>query len=138
MDQKRVLSKLDQLEGYLDELDKIKPASLELYEKSIDKKRGCERLLQLSIEIVIDICNILVSELRLGLPSDEEDSFSKLEKKKLISKGMKTKLVNMKGLRNILVHRYGEVENELIYENIFENLGDFDEFRDEILNLLKK
>ena len=138
MDQERILSKFDQLEGYLEELENIKPTSLKNYKSSIDKKRACERLIQISIETILDVCNILVSELRLGLPSDEEDIFGKMEHNNIISGEMKNKLVNMKGLRNMLVHRYGEVDDELVYENLSENLGDFDQFKEEILKYLKK
>ena len=50
---------------------------------------------------------------------------------------MKNKLINMKGLRNILVHRYGEVEDEIVFENLSENLGDFEKFKEEILKYIK-
>lgn len=138
MDQERILSKFDELEGYIEELEKIKPLEFDDYKRSIEKKRACERLLQISVEIVIDICNILVSKLRLGLPSNEEDIFIKLEKKNFISKNMKNKLVEMKGLRNILVHRYGEIDDEKIFEVLSDNLNDFEKFKEEILKILEK
>jgi uncharacterized protein YutE (UPF0331/DUF86 family) len=69
-----VLAKIDELGGYLKELEEVKPASREEYKK-IEKKRSCERLLQLSIECMIDICALMVTGLRLGLPSEEDDLF---------------------------------------------------------------
>lgn len=136
MDEKRILSKIDELDSYLNELSKIKPVTLEEYEKSIKDKRACERLLQISIETVIDIANIIVSELKLGIPSDEDMLFDKLKQKNIISEKMTLTLKEMKGFRNILVHNYGEVKNELAFENL-EELGDFEEFKEEILRFLK-
>ena len=48
LDRERLLGKMDDLEGYLKELREILPASLEEYKK-IEKRRACERLLQVSI-----------------------------------------------------------------------------------------
>lgn len=44
VDRDRVLAKLDELDGYLDELRTITPRNLEEYAR-IEKKRSCERLL---------------------------------------------------------------------------------------------
>ena len=50
----------------------------------------------------------------------------------IINKDMKTKLKLMKGFRNILVHRYGGIDDALTYEFFNENIIDFDEFITEI------
>lgn len=137
MDKERILSKIDEMESYLDELETVKPHSFEEYTSSIEKKRSCERLLQISIESVIDICSIIISELKSGLPFDEDYIFKKLHEKKIISKGMADILNDMKGFRNILVHKYGEVNDELVFENL-EKVDDFDKFKDEILKFIGK
>ena len=137
MDKKRILSKFEEMNKYLEELDEIKPLDFDDYKNLIEKKRACERLLQIIIESVIDICNILTSDLRLGIPSDEDDMFSKLEKKEIITKSMKNILMDMKGMRNVLVHKYENVKDELIFEVISEKLNDFEKFKMEILKFLK-
>lgn len=137
LDKNRILSELDELDLYLKELETIMPRTYEEYVGSIEKKRSSERLLHISIECTIDICALIVKGLRLGLPAEEDDLFEKLEKKKIISKWMKKKLKAMRGFRNVLVHRYGEVDDELIFENLG-NINDFKEFREEISLFLKK
>src|SRR5438046_1994150 len=97
IDKEKILSKIDDLNKYLDELDEIKPLNFDEYKKSIEKKRSCERLLQISIEAVIDICNIIISNLKLGIPSDEDMVFEKLGGKKIISVKVKNILKEMKG-----------------------------------------
>ena len=137
IDKDRILSKIDEMDSYLEELEEVKPKDIEDYKNSINKKRACERLLQISIEAIIDICNIIVSNLKLGLPSDEEDLFNKLEKKKIISSKSAKILIDMKSFRNILVHKYGVVDDELVFEMIDERLGDFNSFKKEILLFLE-
>jgi len=138
MDKKRIVSKIGELDNYLEELNGIRPDNFKEYKNSIEKRRACERLMQIAIEIVIDICNILVSELKLGLPSDEEDAFNKLNSKKIISSELYKIIIGMKSLRNILVHRYGIVNDEKVFKVISEKLEDFEKFKIEILQFLKK
>jgi uncharacterized protein YutE (UPF0331/DUF86 family) len=132
LDKERVLSKIDELEGYLRELEQVKPADLEEYKK-IEKKRSSERLLQLSIECMIDICALMVTGLRLGLPSEEDDLFERLEQADIISPLMRETLRKMKAFRNILVHEYGRIDDQLVYELLQNKLNDFDKFKCEIL-----
>ena len=101
-----MLAKLDELDGYLDELRAVTPRDLEEYAR-IEKKRSCERLLQLAVEATIDACAMLVSGLRLGLPGEENDLFEKLARRGVISEGMTETLRRMKGMRSILMHEYG-------------------------------
>jgi uncharacterized protein YutE (UPF0331/DUF86 family) len=136
LDKERVLSKIDELQGYLGELDQVKPASPEEY-KRIEKKRSCERLLQLLIECMIDICALLVTGLRLGLPGEEDDLFERLEQAGVISPSMKETLRKMKAFRNILVHEYGRIDDQLVYEILQDQLHDFNTFKRAILKAIR-
>jgi uncharacterized protein YutE (UPF0331/DUF86 family) len=127
---------MDELEGYLGELDQVKPISLEEYKK-VETKRSCERLLQLSIECMIDICALVVAGLRLGLPSEEDDLFERLEQAGVISPMMKETLKKMKAFRNILVHEYGRIDDQLVYEILQNKLDDFEVFKHEILEAIR-
>lgn len=135
VDRDRALAKLDDLQVCLAELRQIAPASLEEC-RTIEKRRACERLLQLSIECVIDVCHLLVAGRQLGLPGEENDIFEKREHGRLISAQTVDLLKRMKGCRNILVHEYARVVDEIIFEAVTTRLGDFDDFRKEILETL--
>lgn len=137
MDKEIILNKLGELDGYLAELNHILPKSFNEYERSVEKRRACERLLQISIETVIDINNKLVSELKLGIPSTEEDVLTKLRNTKIFSSELLEKLKKMKGLRNILVHRYGEIDDKKIFNLLNKSLKDFSLFRKAVLDFLK-
>lgn len=85
LDRERVLIRIDQLEGYFRELHEIIPGDFAAYQKKVEKRRACERLLQISVDAVIDVCHLLVMGLRLGIPSEEDDLFEKLEIAGIIS-----------------------------------------------------
>lgn len=136
LDRDRIITKIDELEGYLKELRSIIPEGYDEYLLSIEKRRACERLLQISVECVIDICGLLISGLRLGLPSEESEIFEKLFLNNIVSEEMKDTLKSMKGFRNILVHDYAKLDNALIYEIATTRLIDFERFVKDISKVL--
>src|SRR5712692_1893856 len=137
VDRDRVLAKLDELEGYLGELRVVAPDRFEGYQRT-ETKRACERLIQVSVEAVIDICALLVVGLRLGLPGEEDDLFERLSRHGTVSGPMAATLRHMKGLRNLLVHEYRRINDELVFEAVHGRLGDFDAFKGEVLAFLKR
>ena len=136
LDKRRILAKIDELNTYLGELRVVAPDSFEEYGQ-IEKKRSCETLLQLCIQCVIDISRIMVSGLRLGLPADENDLFVKLRKKGIISAAMSSLLSQMRGFRNVLVHEYALVDDEIVFKYVKTRLADFDNFKKSIQKVLK-
>lgn len=137
VDRDRVLAKLDDLDGYLRELRAIAPARFEEY-LAIEKRRACERLLQVCVEAVIDTCALLVTGLRLGLPAEEDDLFAKLAQRGVLTGAVVGTLRRMKGLRNLLVHEYGRIDDRIVFETVERHLGDFDAFTREVLAFLRE
>lgn len=135
IDRERILAKIDEMDRYLWEIQQIMPENFEEYQK-IEKRRACEQLLQVSIECVIDISSLIVAGLRLGLPAEEDDLFGKLTEAGVIPAEMKETLQKMKGLRNILVHEYGRIDDRIVYETLKNELGGFGKFKRLILEAL--
>lgn len=138
LDRERILEKLADLESYLRELQNILPENLDVYLGSIEKRRATERILQLSIEVVLDVCAMLVSGLKLGVPGEENDLFEKLYRVEVISEAMRHKLQSMRGFRNILVHEYASVDDQIVFEIAWDRNEDFRAFKNEVLNFLKR
>ena len=137
MDRERILIKINELDNYMNEIHQIMPTSFKQYQQ-IEKKRACERLLQISVECIIDIAALIVSGLRLGLPDGENDIFVKLVNAKVITEEMGEKLKMMKGFRNIIVHEYSHINDEIVYDILINRLDDFKEFRREIVGWLNR
>ena len=76
--------------------------------------------------------------MNLGIPADEDSVFDKLRKKKIISKKLYDILIEMKGFRNVLVHKYGAIEDEKVFEVLTDKLDDFQIFKEEILKFVNK
>ena len=76
---------------------------------------------------------MIVAGLRLGIPLEENDIFEKLQNKGIITPEIVEMLKEMRGFRNILVHEYAIVDDELIYRMVKERLSDFKKIKKAIL-----
>ncbi|MBI2576791.1 DUF86 domain-containing protein [Candidatus Woesearchaeota archaeon] len=127
--EKRLLSKIDEMDQYLKELQGIELPPLKEYSASVTTKRACERLLQMLIETLIDMAYILHRMKRLGIPKDDDSIIHELTGKGILDGKTAGLILALKGFRNILVHKYGEVDDELVYENLKEHLDDFESLK---------
>lgn len=134
---RRVLLKLAALNQYLNELEEIFPDEEE-YLTNLPIRRACEKTIELAIDGVFDIVAMLVAAEKLGFPQEEESLIDLLAKKKLLTLPLAQKIKRMKGFRNILIHKYGEVDDAQAHEFLSGHLGDFADFEQEIKCYLRK
>ena len=138
MDKERISSKIDELEGYLSKISEYLPADFEDYERDEMRRRALERLLHISIEGVIDISALMVKELKLGVPSDEDDYFDKLAERGVIGRDLAEKMKKMRRFRNILVHRYSYLDDARVFELLTHDIKDLKEFSEQIKDFLAR
>ncbi len=100
-------------------------------------KDGIYKRIEFAIENVLDICAIINTDLELGIPHDDKDIIENLVKKKILSEEMREKLKAMKGFKNIVVHRYGRIDDRIAFEILKENLPDFYAFIGKIEEFLE-
>ena len=91
--------------------------------------------LQRACEAAIDIAMYIVSNRKLGVPQTKKEAFIKLEENNLISKEISTNMQKMIGFRNIAIHDYKQIDEEVLEDVIKNHLEDITEFAKEILNL---
>ncbi|NVM03744.1 MAG: DUF86 domain-containing protein [Candidatus Helarchaeota archaeon] len=136
-DRIRIFSKLDEMIRYIEELREMLPDKEE-YLSNLIKRRACEKTVEIAIESLIDVSAMLISAKKMGLPTSEENIFDILIEKKVLSKEFGEKLKDMKGFRNILIHRYTHVDDEIVYYNLSNCLDDFINFKNEIESYMNK
>jgi uncharacterized protein YutE (UPF0331/DUF86 family) len=79
-----------------------------------------------------------LSERGLKIPAESREAVSILRKDRIISEKTASNLIKMIGMRNILVHEYGEIDNKKVYDILKNRLNDFERFEREMLKYLKK
>jgi len=107
------------------------PGSFEGYVRP-PVRRACERPLQIVVEAAVDTCALMVAGLRLGLPAEEDDLFSKLADAGVSTADMAERLRKMKGLRNLLAHDYPRVDDRIVFETLRSGLGDLEAFMEQV------
>jgi len=128
----RILSKINEIEKYLEEFESIIPKNFREY-SNLREKAACERYLEKIIESVVDLCFLIVKEKNLEKPEDDKAVFDILYNNKIISKEICEKLKDAKGMKNIISHQYGSVDDKIVFDSITKELvDDINSFLDEI------
>lgn len=136
----RIKDKIEEIENYLTELSDIMPGTLEEYRET-KTKAACERYFEKIIEAVVDLAFLVIKDRKLKIPEEDKEAFDILAEEKIITMQVAEKLKDGKGMRNILAHEYGSIDDEIVFHSITEELEkDAREFIKEIKKkkLLKK
>lgn len=120
--------KLSRLQEYVDALRTAEDIDRGKYRSDIRARAFVERYLHLAIEEVLDICNHLVSFERWREPTGYRDLFLILSEQGVIPRERLATFQNMASFRNMLVHRYERVDDEVVFGIFKRRLNDFDEF----------
>lgn len=131
----RLQDKIEEIENYISELEGIMPDNFQEYETDLKTKAACERYFEKIIEAVVDLAFLLIKDEGYKVPEEDKEAFDILEKEEIISRELAEKIKDAKGMRNILAHEYGKVDDELVFHSITEELvADVREFL-KIVNL---
>ncbi len=106
---KRYKDKIHHIFDYIQELP-VEP-------KNELEKRGIFYSLQTSIEAMVDIVAMLVKDLGFQV-KDDIINISKIVEIRNLDPELSEKLKKANGLRNIIVHRYNEIEEQLILDSV--------------------
>ena len=91
--------------------------------------------LQRACQLVMDTANYVVASRNLGITQSNKDAIEILFKNNLISKEMLDNMKGMIGFRNIAVHDYQEIDEEILIDVLVNHLQDLQEFIRQMLNL---
>ena len=114
-----ICKKLEILIKYYNELQQLTAAlTFDDYVNNMVTKRAIERELQLIVESATDINNMILKKMGKSLLRDRYNSFIDLAENNVIDMEFAVKIAPSAGLRNILVHEYKEIEDEIVYNSI--------------------
>lgn len=91
--------------------------------------------LQRACEIATDVAMYVVSNRKLGLPQTKKEAFEKLFDNKLITEEMCNNMKGMVGFRNIAIHEYKQIDENIVKDVIENHLDDLKEFVRKMINL---
>ena len=130
--------KFDIIDRNLRFLEEIKNLSSDQFVESYKDVQAAKYSLLEIMEACIDIANYIISVRGFRRAEEYSEMFKVLKEEGVIGKELATKLEDMARFRNLLVHRYGEIDNRRVLEVIKHNLKDIEEFEKEIEKFLKE
>jgi uncharacterized protein YutE (UPF0331/DUF86 family) len=113
------------------------PDSFEDFSRLGLVKDGIYKRTEFSIENVFDICAIINADLLREMPENDYRIVENLARRDILTQEMAEKIRKMRGFRNIMVHRYGRIEDEIAYSLLRNSLDDFGQFIDLIERFLE-
>ncbi len=138
---KRIDDKISEIERFIEEFAEFIPQGLELenYKKDLKTKAICERYAEKIIEAVEGLAFLIINYKELKYPEYEKEVFGILSEEKIISETLAKKLKDAKGMRNVIAHEYGKIDDEIVFEAVTEQIiPDVMEFINQIEKDLKK
>ena len=129
--------KFDIIDRNLRFLGEVKTLSPDQFLGSYKDLQAAKYSLLEIMEACIDISNYIISAKGFRRAEEYSEMFRVLGEEGVIGKELAAKLEDMAGFRNLLVHRYGEIDNIRVLEIIKYNLGDVEEFEKEIEKFIK-
>ena len=124
----RIRDKLQSIKANLRELEQIALTPQSEFVANIILFHATTRMLQISIEAMLDIAQHIVARKHLGTPKTYGDAVKLLGDAGILSPDQLPDLLNMTRFRNRVVHLYDEVSREEVYKIISQHLKDFEGF----------
>ncbi|HZX44935.1 MAG TPA: DUF86 domain-containing protein [Candidatus Nanoarchaeia archaeon] len=119
---KRVKDKIAEIETFLDELKGFMPDDFKDYKSDTVIKAACERYVEKIIEAAVDLSFLIIKQKNFRIPQDDIDAFNILLSERVIDKDLAARLRDAKGMRNIIAHQYGEIDDKIVFYSLKEKL----------------
>lgn len=114
----RIIDKASQLEQYVGELSALAPAEYRGYSGDLKTKAACERYFEKIVEAAVDLAFLIIKDRGLKLPEDDKEAFDALAQAGVITPELCRRLKEAKGMRNVIAHEYGSVDDELVFSAV--------------------
>ncbi len=135
IDQELIQRKISLIQDDLMRLTEFEKMTLEEVAKDYKSQAIVERLLERIITRAIDINQHMIADLGGQFPGirSYRETFLRLSDFKIYSKDFAQKIAPCAGLRNVLVHDYNNIDQELLHKSIQSAIQEFNEYTKYIL-----
>jgi len=139
LDVEKVYSKFRDIDDSVKRLRAFRDLSLEAFLGDQDKKDVASFRLIVATEAAIDLCLHASARILRKVAEEYAACFKLLADEGLIDQGLASRLSDMARLRNLLVHRYWEIDYRKLYQIVTgPDLRDLEEFLRLVRNLMEQ
>lgn len=138
IDTKIIQEKLAKLNQVIKLLEKYKKVSREDFLIDFTINSAAQFNLILGIEIIVDIGNHILAEKYQVHPKEYKEVIEALGEYEIIPGDLARENVEMAKFRNLIIHQYGKVDMELVYQNLQKAPDIFRQFAKYFVEFLEK
>ena len=135
LDQSRVRQFLAGMRDRVARLREIATEGPDAFRDDFRSHHAAMRLLQISIEDMINIGSHIIARRSYRAPKDFADVFRVLNEEGIISSDAAGRYARMARFRNRLVHVYWDVDLDQVYSVLNSDLGDFETYAESVARL---
>lgn len=132
MDDEIVVDALSSIDRYSTDLKEMRGLSREEYLANTVQQRAVERTFMNLIQSCIDLSAHLRAGCDLGPAETSREEIEALGRAGIVSTDTQEKLEEAVGFRNVLAHRYGDLDHDVVYDVLHEDVHWFERFGQEI------
>ena len=136
VDLEKIRAKSQIIEANLARLEQLRTQSQDAFLADFRNVESAKRLLQVSIEAMVDAATHIIARKRLLTPATSGEAFARLGESGLLPQDHVATYFKMVRFRNRLVHMYGEVDDNEVYRMLQMNLGDFRTFLSDLARVV--
>lgn len=137
LDKEFIKSKINFIQNDLEDLSRFKSFSLQEIVSDSFKHMVVERIFEKVIGDALDINQHIIAESKkIEVPNDYKETFLALAKLKILPEKFSEEISKSAGLRNILVHQYRTLNENLFYKSIKSCLNDYARYCEYILKFI--
>jgi uncharacterized protein YutE (UPF0331/DUF86 family) len=129
---------LGEIQTNVQALRNARDITWEVYRDDIRARRFVERTLHILIEACIDVAQHIITDRKLREPASYRDTFAVLAEDGVIRKEDLAVFENMASFRNLIVHYYERVDDNIVFSIFKERLSDFDLFVKRIIEYFER
>ena len=131
-DEDVIVDKLRYINRYTDDLKQMRGMSKEEYVEDMVTQRAVERTLMNLVQACIDLAQHIRSAKGLSPTGTARQEMQVLGNAEILSRETQEKMEEAIGFRNILAHRYGDIDHEVVFDVLHDDLRWFEQFQQEI------
>ncbi|MFA5831551.1 MAG: DUF86 domain-containing protein [Candidatus Paceibacterota bacterium] len=133
-----IAERMAQMSQFLSELEPLlKKETSEIVHDTV-LLHATERLFQLIVDDAVSINNHIITKNGFSPSEDYQSTFAILAQNNVLPMDFSLKIAPSVGLRNQVVHKYGDVNLTRLIEEVKTDIGDFPEYLKKIDEYLKR
>ncbi|RRJ33100.1 type VII toxin-antitoxin system HepT family RNase toxin [Halocatena pleomorpha] len=132
VDEEIVVTKLRHINEYTNDLREMQGLPKKEYKSDVIIQRAVERTCMNLVQACIDIAKHIRAAEDLSQSGTSKQNIEALGNAGIISRETQKRLAEAVGFRNILAHRYGDVDHDIVYDVLHNDLRWFEQYQQEL------